>query len=71
VPHFRLPSISQGVVAFLWGLFLGAYIWFGSLAVGVSGGTAFIIGAVCGFIIFLLVRVYGPDEPQRRRERAR
>jgi hypothetical protein len=71
VPHFRLPAISQGVVAFLWGLFLGAYIWLGSLAVGVSGGTAFIIGAVCGFLIFLLVRVYGGDEPQSSRERAR
>lgn len=73
MPHFRLPAISQGVVAFLWGLFLGAYIWLGSLAVGVSGGTAFIIGAVCGFLIFLLVRVYGADapKPQGRRERVR
>jgi uncharacterized transporter YbjL len=74
VPHFRLPSISQGVVAFLWGLFLGAYIWIGSAAIGISGGTAFIIGAVGGFLIFLYVRVYGADEPQAqraRRERAR
>jgi hypothetical protein len=63
VPHFRLPSISQGLVAFLWGLFLGAYVWLGALAVGVSGGTAFIIGAVSGFLIFLYVRVYGTDEP--------
>jgi hypothetical protein len=63
VPHFRLPSFSQGFAAFLWGFFLGAYIWLGSLAVGVSGGTAFIMGAVCGFLIFLLVRVYGGSEP--------
>ena len=63
MPHLRPPSVSRGVVSFLWGLCLGAYIWLGMLDVGVSGGTAFIIGAVAGFGIFLLVRVYGADEP--------
>jgi hypothetical protein len=66
VPHLRLPAISQGVAAFFWGLGLGAYIWLGSLAVGVSRPTAFIIGAVGGFVIFLLVRLYGADEPRPR-----
>jgi hypothetical protein len=63
MPHFRLPSISQGVASFIWGLFFGAFIWAGGLSVGVSGGTAFIIGAVAGFLIFLYVRVYGGNEP--------
>jgi hypothetical protein len=74
VPHFRLPAISHGVVSFVWGLFFGAFIWLGSASVGVSGGTAFIIGAVAGFLIFLYVRIYGADEPLPQsggRERAR
>jgi hypothetical protein len=66
VPHLRPPAISHGVVSFLWGLFLGAFIWSGMLSVGVSGGTSFIIGAVAGFLIFLYVRVYGADERRAR-----
>jgi hypothetical protein len=69
VPHFRLPSISPGVKAFVWGLLLGAFIWGGLLSVGVSGASAFIIGAVSGAAIFLYVRVYGGDEPPPQAER--
>jgi hypothetical protein len=74
VPHLRLPAISHGVVSFVWGLLLGAYIWAGMLSVGVSGATSFIIGAVSGFLIFLYVRVFGADERRQARrgaERAR
>ena len=71
MPHFRLPAISHGVVSFLWGLFLGAYIWLGLLAIAVSQATAFIIGAVSAAAIFVLVRVYGEDAPRRRSGRAR
>ena len=46
------------------------YIWWGGLAVGVSGGTAFIFGAVVGFLVFLAVMVYGVDDPQRQPRRA-
>jgi len=66
VPHFRLPAISHGVVSFIWGLVFGLYIWFGGLAVGVSGATAFVFGAVAGFLIFLYVMVYGTDVPRRQ-----
>jgi hypothetical protein len=66
VPHLRPPAVSHGFASFLWGLFLGAFIWGGMLAVGVSGATSFIVGAVSGFGIFLLVRVYGGDEPVRQ-----
>lgn len=55
----RPPSFDRGVVSFLWGLGLGIFIWLGLLAVGVSGATAFIIGAVSGAGIFLFVRVFG------------
>lgn len=70
MPHFRLPAFSHGLVSFVWALVFGLYIWLGGLAVGVSGGTAFIFGAVCGFLIYLLVMVYGGDEPRRRPRRA-
>ena len=63
--HFRLPSIDHGITSFLWALFFGVFIWIGGQAVGFPSGTMFIAGAVAGFLIFLLVRVYGEDEPRR------
>ena len=69
VVHLRPPSTSQGVISFLWGLFFGVFIWLGSMAVGVSGATAFIVGSVSGFLIFLAVYVYGGDEPGGQPER--
>jgi len=51
----------------LWGLFLGAFVWLGALAVGVTGATSFIMGAVCGAAIFLYVLAYGGDEPSTSR----
>jgi hypothetical protein len=70
----RPPSIAHGVVSFIWALVLGLYLWLGMLAVGVSGGTAFILAAVAGWAIFLFVRVFGEETPRRqavRRERTR
>jgi hypothetical protein len=67
VPHFpRPPSIDQGVQAFIWAVALGAFIWAGLLAVGASSATAVIIAVVSFFGIFLLVRLYGEDEPRRQ-----
>jgi hypothetical protein len=74
VAHLRPPSYSRGFSSLLWGLFLGVFIWLGSLSVGVTGATAFIVGAVCGAAIFLYVLAYGGDERRAqsaRRERAR
>ena len=75
VSHVRLPSVSHGFAAFAWGFGLGAFIWLGLLAVGISGATAFIVAAVSGLLIFLFVRVYGAggrrDQAERRGERAR
>jgi hypothetical protein len=62
----RPPSIDHGVVSFLWAVGLGAYIYFGSLAVGVSSGTAFLFSALAAFGIFVFVRVFGEDTPPRR-----
>jgi len=75
VAHLRPPSFSPGFSAFLWGAGLGLFIWLGLLAVGVSGATSFIVGAVSGAAIFVFVRVSGSSgrrrQAERRGERAR
>jgi hypothetical protein len=59
MPHIpRPPSVDHGVISFLWAVGLSAYIYFGSLAVGISAGTA--------LAIFLFVRVFGENTPPRR-----
>ena len=67
MPHMpRPPSVDHGVISLLWAIGLGAYIYYGSLAVGVSGGTAFIFAALGAFAIFVFVRVSGEQTPPRR-----
>lgn len=63
--HLRLPSFDHGVVSFVWALALGVYLWLGMLAVGVAGGTAFLLSLVAACAIFLFVRIYGEEEPRR------
>ena len=65
--HLRSPSISHGVVSFLWALGLGLFIWIGQLALGVSRPTAFIVAAIAACAIFLFVRNYGEDRPRAPR----
>jgi hypothetical protein len=59
--HFHPPSIDRGVIALLWAVALGAYIYFGLLAVGASGAFAFVVSALGAAGIWLLVRVRGAD----------
>ena len=66
MPHLRLPSIDHGVASFLWGCFLGLYVWAGLLAVGVSQAEALIFGLLSAGAIFLFVRLRGEDEPRRQ-----
>ena len=61
----RPPAVSPGVQAFLWGLALGAFVWIGLLAVGVGGGSAFVLGVLAAVLIFFYVRLFGED-PLRR-----
>jgi hypothetical protein len=65
----RPPSIDQGVIALLWAIGLGIYIYFGLLAVGASGATAIVIALVSFAGIWLLVRLRGEDRPLRRPSR--
>ena len=60
--HLRPPSIDPGVTSFIWALVLGAFIWAGLLAIGISQGTALILallsfGAIFCFAYLLLVLV--------------
>ena len=67
MPHMpRPPSFDHGVISFLWAVGIGAYLYFGSLAVGVSSGTAFVFAALSAFGVFLFVRVFGENTPPRR-----
>ena len=63
----RPPSIDQGVIALIWAVLLGAYIYFGLLAIGASGATAIVIALVSFAGIWLFVRLRGEDTPLRRR----
>jgi hypothetical protein len=67
----RPPSIDHGVISLLWAIGLGAYIYFGSLAVGVSSGNAFLFAALGAFGIFIFVRVFGEETPPRRQAKVR
>jgi hypothetical protein len=57
--HLRMPSIDQGVQAFVWALFFFLLLWIGMLALDVSGATALILSLLAGGAIFLFVRLRG------------
>jgi hypothetical protein len=62
-----MPSIDQGVQAFVWAVVFFLYLWLGMLAVGVSGATAFILSLVLAAAIWLLVRTRGQESPRAHR----
>ena len=64
--HLRMPSIDQGVQAFVWTLVFFLFMWLGALAVGFSTGTSLIVSLVVSCGIFLLVRTRGGDYPGPR-----
>ena len=61
--HFHPPSIDPGVTAFIWAIGLGAYIYFGLLAVGASGAFAIVISMLAAAGIWLFVRTRGENRP--------
>jgi hypothetical protein len=61
--HFRAPSIDKGITALVWAVLLGAYIYFGLLAIGESGAFAIVIATVAFAGIWLFVRLRGDDSP--------
>jgi hypothetical protein len=63
--HLRPPSIDHGIVSFVWGVVLGGLVWLFLVGVGVSSATGLILGLLTCGAVFLLVRLYGGDEPGR------
>lgn len=57
--HFHPPSIAPGVIALIWALALGTFIYFGLLAVGTSGAFAIIVAMVSFAGIWLFVATRG------------
>ena len=53
--HLRMPSIDQGVQAFVWSLVFFLFMWLGALAVDVPGGIAFVVSLVVAAAIFVVV----------------
>ncbi len=67
MPHPpRPPSMDQGVVAFLWAFGLAVFIYFGLLAIGMTGAEAIVLALVSLAAIWLIVRLRGEEPPSRR-----
>ena len=62
--HLRAPSVDQGVHAFGWSVVFFLFIWLGGLAVGVSGGLAFVVSLVAAAAIFVFIRLRGGQSPR-------
>ena len=62
--HLRMPSIDQGVQAFVWSLVFFLFMWLGALAVDVPGGVAFVVSLVVAAAIFVFVRTRGGAAPR-------
>jgi hypothetical protein len=60
-----MPAFSHGVTSFVWAIVFAAYILFGGMAAGFSTADSFVVAAVAGAGIFLYVRIYGEDDPER------
>lgn len=65
--HLRMPSIDRGVQSFIWAVVFFLFMYFGMVAIEVAKGTAIAISLVAGFLVFLLVRTRGGDDPLDRR----
>jgi high-affinity Fe2+/Pb2+ permease len=62
----RPPSIDHGVVAFIWAVVLGVFIYFGLIAIGESRAISIVLALVAFAGIWLLVRLRGEDVPPGR-----
>ena len=63
--HLRMPSIDQGVQAFIWAVVFFLFLWLGALAIHLPSGTSFVISLVAAAAIFLVVRTRGGDQRER------
>jgi hypothetical protein len=61
--HFHAPSIDKGIIAFIWAIVLGTYLFFFLVATGSNSAFSFVISAVAAAGIWLFVRTRGDDAP--------
>jgi hypothetical protein len=59
VVHFHPPSIAPGLVALIWAVVLGTFVYFGLVAVGTSGAFAIVVAMVSFAAIWLFVGTRG------------
>ena len=59
--HFHAPSIAPGVVALIWAIVLGGYLYIFLVATGSNSAFSFVISAVSAAGIWLFVRTRGRD----------
>ena len=64
--HLRMPSIDRGVQSFIWAVVFFLFLYLGMVAIAVAKGTALVVSLVAAFVIFLLVRTRGDDDPRDR-----
>jgi purine-cytosine permease-like protein len=64
--HLRMPSIDRGVQSFVWAVVFFLFLYFGMVLIAVSKGTALLLSLVISFLVFLLVRTRGGDDPLER-----
>ena len=57
--HLRMPSIDQGVQAFVWAFVFFLIVFFGALLLDFPSGTSFVVSLLLAGAIFLLVRTRG------------
>ena len=65
--HLRAPSTDRGVQSFIWAVVFFLFLYLSMVAIAISKSTALILALVAGFVVFLLVRTRGDDDPRDRR----
>lgn len=61
--HLRMPSVDRGVASFVWAVVFFLFLYFGMLAIAVAKSTAILLSLTAAFVIFVVVRTCGADDP--------
>ena len=64
--HLRMPSIDQGVQAFVWAFVFFLILWIGAILLDFPTGTSLLVSILVACAVFLLVRLRGGDYPGPR-----
>ena len=64
--HLRMPSIDQGVQAFIWAFVFFLIVFLGAWLLDFPTGTSLVLSLLLAAAIFLIVRVRGGDYPGPR-----